>query len=136
MTLTDAQRAGHCLGKRQGKYGAKRTANRLTGRTHDSKAEALYGEELEYLRRAGEITELEQQPVVDLAGLTYRADFSYVERGQRVWIDVKGAVKQRDRDVLRLWKQNGPGELRIVKRKGRSFEVVRVVMPERKEPAS
>lgn len=68
----------------------------VDGRTYDSKAEARRAQELLWREQAGEITNLEAQPVYPIVVngrhiCDYRADFRYVETatGQTVIEDVK-----------------------------------------------
>ena len=79
-------------------YSVKTT---IDGIPFDSKKEANRYCELKLLERAGEISGLELQPTFELQpkykingrnvrSLTYRADFAYLEKGQRVVEDVKG----------------------------------------------
>lgn len=74
---------------RYSKYGAKRTE--IDGIVFASMAESRRYLELKLLVRAGEIENLELQPVFNLvAGIRYVADFGYMEKGKRVIEDVKG----------------------------------------------
>lgn len=87
--------------KRGNKYRAQK-ANCQHGHTHDSKKEARRCAELHLLQRAGQISDLEQQPqfwfaingvpVMHLNGrrVGYRPDFAYIEAGRRVAEDAKG----------------------------------------------
>lgn len=81
------------------KYGNRKTV--IDGVTFDSKAEAERYEELKLLERAGIIRDLQLQPKFTLIptfrkngktfrGITYVADFSYIENGQKIVEDVKG----------------------------------------------
>jgi hypothetical protein len=114
------------------KYGAKRSQSPHFGaRLFDSMAERDRAEELRLLEVAGEIAELVLQPVVELtAGIRWRLDFSYVERGRTCWEDVKGVMGRDTALKVKLWREYGPGLLRITKRDGRkrAFMVVREVM--------
>lgn len=81
------------------------SADRRTvdGITFDSLAEARRYSELRLMERAGEIAQLELQPVYLLhAGIKYRADFRYRDKdGREVVEDVKGHLT----DVYRLKKK-------------------------------
>ena len=81
-----------------------RRAQAVDGRWFDSRAECNRYEELRIEERAGDISDLECQPVLELQpkfrrdgrgirAITYRADFAYNEAGnlRRVYEDVKGA---------------------------------------------
>ena len=90
---------------RRNKYNAKKV--RYDGITFDSEAEGLRYLVLKSLEKAGEISQLELQPkfkiIINNAPvkysngriMTYKADFSYIENGQRITEDVKG-FKTRD----------------------------------------
>lgn len=117
-------------GQRANKYGAKRTLG-WGGRMYDSRAERDYRTELALREAAGDVREIFEQPVVELvAGITYRPDFrfyelysrsthQFVETGWRkIFVDVKGVETDVFRLKAKLWRQFGPGPLRIVKRRG------------------
>lgn len=75
------------------KYGAIPTT--VDGITFASKAESRRYQELKLLERAGEISRLELQPSFkcEINGklvCTYRADFSFFTKTERVIEDVKG----------------------------------------------
>lgn len=79
---------------KQHKYRAQRT-HCANGHWHPSKAEAKRCDELHILQKAGEISRLEFEPPfpVTINGVkvcTYKADFSYFTRDERVIEDVKG----------------------------------------------
>ena len=82
------------------KYGSRKTECRH-GHLHDSQKEAIRCNELHLLEKAGEIKNLKQQPKFTLLepfeyqgkkirGITYRADFSYLDRGEFIVEDTKG----------------------------------------------
>lgn len=76
------------------KYGAKKTE--YNGVTFDSKKEAHRAYELDMLKRSGEVTDIEYQPVFEVVVndkkiCKYRADFKVTYSDGRVEIeDVKG----------------------------------------------
>lgn len=84
------------------KYRARRTE--VDGIMFDSAAEARRYGELKLMQRAGVISDLRLQPqfellakFTDAAGnkhrsITYRADFTYLEKGQVIVEDVKGML--------------------------------------------
>ena len=83
------------------KYSACKTA--VDGITFDSVRESRRYCELKLLQRAGEISELELQPVfilqeafthggIKYRPITYKADFRYKENGKMVVEDAKGFV--------------------------------------------
>jgi hypothetical protein len=101
-------------------------------RVYDSGAERARAKELDGLQNAGKIKDLHEQTVVQLVpGINYKTDFDYIEAGRLVFDEVKGPVSERFRMICHLWKQFGPGPLRILKRKGqdRPFHVTRTINP-------
>lgn len=75
----------------------------IDGITFDSKREGSRYVQLKMMEKAGVISELELQPVIELAPavtidgktkrpLTYRGDFRYVENGESVLEDCKGML--------------------------------------------
>ena len=110
------------------KYGANKTM--FGGRIYDSAAEADRAAELVLLFKAGEIGGWSQQPRVELvAGIFYRPDFAYIERGRLIFEDVKGVATDRFRIICKLWREFGPGLLRVTKRRSRKsgFMVVKEI---------
>lgn len=93
-------------GSRRSKYGAVKTT--VDGIQFDSKAESRRYAHLKLLERAGEITDLQLQPVFELApsvkyknakratpALRYCADFCYVNRsGEKIFEDCKGMINR------------------------------------------
>lgn len=118
------------------KFGAKRSRSETFDRTFDSKGEHRRADYLRLLERAGEISDLEFQPVFKLtrAGISYRADFSYYEKGRRVVEDFKGIEDRRFRIICKLWSVYGEHPLRVVKASGSRFVTVREIFP--KAPVS
>lgn len=103
---------------RQGnKYNAKKSQGFTSGKIYDSKAERDRAEYLKAQERDGEIENLIEQPVVQLTKFhRYKPDFCYKEKGRLVFEDCKGAVTDRFRINCNLWRERGPGVLRISKR--------------------
>ena len=99
------------------KYHARRTYSSLCGREFSSLAEAVRGEELALLEKAGEITDLEYQVKFVLSQVprvTITVDFAYTERGERIYSDVKG-VLTRDFRTKMCWVQEKFGiQIRLV----------------------
>ena len=114
---------------RRHKFGAVRTNG------YASKAEAAYAHELILRACAGDVVDIEEQPRVSLvAGITMVPDFTFREFIKEppqfwhwVWVDVKGVETPVFRLKCKLWAVFGPGLLRIVKAKGRSFYVDREI---------
>ena len=89
------------------KYGARKTHSELCGRTFDSKAECVRGEELVLLEKAGEISDLEYQVPFVLSqkpSIKIKIDFKYRENGNVIHEDVKG-IMMRDFRVKLAWLQ-------------------------------
>ncbi len=104
------------------------------GVVYASKAEMLYAIVLADSVRLGIYDEVVRQPIVCLGPIDYRPDFAIRLCGSRFWrwIDVKGAQTPEFRLKVKLWRDCGPGELHIVKRSGKGFKTVEVVMGGRK----
>lgn len=115
--------------QRRSKFGALRTT--IGARTFDSKGEAYRAGQLALLERAGEISDLQHQVTFRLtdAEITYRADFTYQEKGRMVAEDFKGVETERFRIIKKLWQHYGPCLLRITKRRGTRVLTVQEIMP-------
>jgi len=84
----------------------------------DSKDEGRWWDVLIMREKAGEISDLQRQVTVDLCGLAKtKVDFSYVEDGARIWHEFKGFGTPRWRVILSIWRQVGPGLLRVTYRR-------------------
>ena len=73
----------------------------VDGVKYDSKKEAARHQELMLLERAGQISELELQPVyrMEINGMLvckYIGDFRYIEDGQTVVEDVKSPITRKN----------------------------------------
>ena len=103
---------------------------------HPSKGEARRCDELALMQRGGAITDLVQQPVVELEpGIGYRVDFSYILKGNsfRTWEDFKGVETERFRLICKLWVLHGPGPLRVSVTGGAGpCKIDRVIFPKEK----
>ena len=108
------------------KYNATKTI--VDGLTFPSKAEAARYQELQLMIYAGEISDLQLQPSFVLLpgfvdnrgktqrGITYKADFLYVEDGQTVVEDVKGMETPVFKLKAKLFRYNYPDiQFRIVR---------------------
>jgi len=85
------------------KYGAIRTFSALCNRWFASKAEAIRGEELALLERAGEISNLEYQvkfTLYEKPKVTISIDFAYDYNGDRIYEDQKGFMTRDFRTKL------------------------------------
>ena len=100
----------------------KATSNNLTelaGRRFDSRLERDRAEQLVFLQRDGQISNLEFQKTIYLtrSRIGYRPDFVYDEdfRGgsRLVYEDSKGFETERWKIIKKLWPEYGPGLLRI-----------------------
>ena len=106
---------------RQGnKFNAKKVKGFTSDKIYDSMAERNRAEYLKDMETKGEIEDLREQPKVQLSKYhTYKPDFCYLENGRRVFEDHKGAETERFRINVKLWRERGPGVLRITKRRGK-----------------
>ena len=89
------------LTKSRSKFGA----NKIAG--YDSEAEYYRARELKLLEKAGEISELEEQPVYQLIpkqdgeqAAIYTADFRYREKGELIVEDVKSPATEKKPDFV------------------------------------
>lgn len=92
------------------KYGARRTWSALCGRWFASKAEAVRGEGLALLEKAGAISDLRFQVLFVLCQdpkITITIDFSYFDEkgGEGIYEDVKGVLTRDFRTKLAWLKQ-------------------------------
>ena len=112
------------------KYNAKRIFRE--DRMWDSTGEWQRYCQLQLLERAGEIQDLECQPVFKLtrAQISYRADFCYIEKDKIIIEDFKGVMTPRFNMICKLWRYYGPTLLRITGRRGKGFIVTKEIMPE------
>lgn len=103
--------------RRRSKYGAKRTV--VDGISFMSKLEAKRYSQLKLMEKGKVISDLKLQPRFPLvAGITYVADFSYIEAGAEVIEDVKGVETEVFRIKKKLFKHCYPHlNLRILKAK-------------------
>lgn len=110
------------------KYHARKTHSTLCDRTFDSKAEAVRGEELHLLQRAGEIACLQYQVLFKLCDkpkITIKLDFAYVEDGVfgeykipvkvQVYEDVKGVLTRDSRTKLAWLEQSQGIRVRLIR---------------------
>lgn len=106
--------------QRRNKFGAVKTRGLTSDTLYASKAEMNRAEVLKKQEQDGEITDLVEQPKVHLSKYhSYKPDFGYTENGRRVFEDVKGAETDRFRINMNLWRERGPGVLRVSKRQGK-----------------
>jgi hypothetical protein len=99
------------------KYNARKSKGFTSDKLYDSQAERNRAEYLKAQETAGEIANLMEHPKVQLTKFhAYKPDFCYEENGRLVFEDVKGAVTDRFRINCKLWRERGPGVLRISKR--------------------
>ena len=105
------------------KYGARRTWSELCQRWFASKAEASRGEELRLLEMAGEITDLRYQVKFILSQsqkVSITVDFTYLEKGKRIFEDTKG-ILTRDFRTKMAWLKQQQGIDIILSGKGREL---------------
>lgn len=106
---------------RQGnKYHAQKTQGFTSGKMYDSKAERDRAEYLKIEETEKRIEALSEHPKISLTKFhTYKPDFVYYENSRLVFEDCKGAITDRFRINMKLWRERGPGVLRISKRAGK-----------------
>lgn len=111
---------------RQGnKYHAKKAKGWTSGKMYHSSGERDRAEVLKLMEKAGEIEALEEQPKVMMTKYhPYHPDFTYLEKGRRVFEDFKGAETERFKINCNLWRERGPGVLRITRRRGKYGKVL------------
>lgn len=119
------------LRKTSNKYGAIKALG-SSGRLYDSTAERDRAEQLQLLAMSLEIEDIHEQRRIELEpDIFFRVDFDYLEKGRRVYEEVKGVMTERFRLICNIWRLHGPGPLRILKRKNREapFQVIRTILP-------
>ena len=104
------------------KYHAKRTWSELCGRWFDSRAEAVRGEELKLLEKAGLIKDLEYQKRFVLSKdpkVTITIDFTYIDQpmfgGRTVYEDVKGVLTRDFRTKMAWLKKDFGISVKLIK---------------------
>jgi hypothetical protein len=106
------------------KYHAKRTWSILCQREFDSRAEAMYGDNLFLMQKAGEISQLEFQHrfvLCEKPKVTITIDFRYVnhsDEGTHYWTyeDVKGVMTRDFRTKLAWLKEKHGIDVKIIKK--------------------
>ena len=121
---------------RKSKYGAKSCV--VDGITYASGLERTHHNELMLLEKAGLISDLEFQPkpvelTIPARQTMFKPDFRYVENGQVVYTDTKGAETARWRDVKKAWRHSGPAVMRVVKAAGKDRTRTTEEIPAAKE---
>jgi hypothetical protein len=106
---------------RQGnKFNAQKTKGFTSGKMYDSKAERDRAEYLKAEETEGGIFAFAEQPKVNLTKFhIYKPDYVYLENGRLVFEDCKGVIGDRFRINMKLWRERGPGVLRVSKRAGK-----------------
>ena len=121
--------------KRKHKYSGTRVQGITSSKSYPSMIERDYAEYLKIRERVGEITDIEEQPSVTLAGgIRYKADFASVDKAtdKQIFVDTKGLLSDRFRLIMKLWKVSGPAPLHVVMRDGSKdmrFYVHREIIP-------
>lgn len=114
------------------KWNAKPIHDMKTGQSFDSTSEEHRFRELQLLEQAGEISALvlHPPPIRLTTYVHWKVDFTYTEAGRQVWEDWKPRPMERHEVVYcKLWKEFGPGLLRITGRKAGT----KTVMPDTRE---
>ncbi len=118
-------------GGRRNKFNAERAASTLTRRRYDSGLERDVAEHLCARLAAGEISDLRQQDrVLLVADIWFKVDFSFTERGRRVYVEAKGFPTERWRLIQKLWRTFGPGPLTVIQRGRRGgLSIAKQILP-------
>jgi hypothetical protein len=101
------------------------------GKTYASKAERDYATLLDDELRMGLWDEIVEQPPIRLGPIDYVPDFALRKGTTWRWADVKGVETAAFRLKVKLWREYGPGELLIVKKRGKGFKVTERVQSKR-----
>ena len=122
--------------KKRTKYGSRR--QKVAGVSYDSTLEIDYHSQLIFMEKAGQISNLEyhcETVYLSDARIGYEPDFTFTEKGRKVYVDTKGVATEVFNIKMRLWRFYGPGPLRIVKRatRGGGFRTTKMIMPVQKE---
>lgn len=116
---------------RKTKFGNKQVSH--AGLSFHSKAEASLYDELYLMQQAGLIRELKCQDTVYLtrARIMYKPDFSAFDVGsnEKVYYEFKGYETPEWRIKKRLWKEYGPGRLKIYKGSAKKIYLVEEIVP-------
>jgi len=100
------------------KYFARKTYSELCQRVFDSKAECLRGEYLRLSEMGGKISDLKYQVPFGLCKkprITIKIDFSYKQKGEVIFEDVKGVLTRDSRTKLAWLKEKHSIEVKLVK---------------------
>lgn len=120
--------------KKKNKYSAHKTV--IEGEHFPSKLEAAGWVEFRRRERIGIVRELVRYERVYLsaAGITYKADWSYVccETGEKRFVEMKGVETDRFRLIKKLWKAYGPAPLEIYKGTHKNVYLHKTIIPEGK----
>ena len=97
-----------------------------------SKLEKSVYEMLLLQEKCGAISDLKRQHNVHLtkSKILFQVDFSFIENGERVYCEAKGFETAVYRIKRRLWKNYGPGELRVFKGNYRKLILSECIFPE------
>ena len=119
---------------------------RYNGRTYASKAEMEYAKELYMLKKGGEILEFIEQPRLWLGvpENVYVPDFFIVPNFPKslndmkypYFVDVKGMMTVRFKQIIKLWRSYGTLDLHIIKKKGSRFVTSDIISAEKHKASS
>lgn len=82
--------------------------------------------------KAGELRDIECQVTTRLtAGITHKTDFKCwdIKSDEPLWVEYKGFVDQRWRDIQKLWKYYGPGKLKVYGGYGYRMKLIEEIIP-------
>lgn len=112
------------------KYGAVRSE--CAGRLFHSRGERDCYLYLLLLEKNGDLNQIECQVTTKLtAGITHKTDFKIYDlrKDEPVWVEYKGFVDQRWRDIKKLWSVYGPGKLKIYNGYGNRIKLIDEITP-------
>jgi len=101
------------------------------GYSFASKAEAELFDMLKAQQDSGEISDLACQVCVYLteSRILYKPDFAFTENGQTIHAEMKGFETDTWRIKRRLWKNYGPGPLRVYKKANGMIYLAEEIIP-------
>ena len=118
-------------GKGWHKYNARKVC--IDGHVFQSQLEADYYNALKMAR----VKSLRVHPSIELvAGIRFKPDFYFTEDGRDIYVDTKSDATKAGRfpTICKLWREFGPGTLRVVYRGPRGTFLVKREIHSKKMP--
>ena len=112
------------MGKRRHKYNvAPKEQRTFNGIVYHSKAESVYAEQLDLLKRAGDIIDWERQVTFQLGpDIKTVVDFVVTEWRDKYVVEIKGMELPAFKRVKKLWPKYGPLDMHVMKRVGKRWQ--------------